>query len=73
MSQQHIPDARLRHLAGRLHDLGPRPLYEFLREIERGADLLQRLERYAELDPAIVAAIGAYAIPVVATCIWGRP
>jgi hypothetical protein len=42
--------ARLRRLAERLHALGPRPLFEFLREIVAGADPMARLERYAELE-----------------------
>jgi hypothetical protein len=46
-----LPPERLRHLAARLHDLGPRPLYEFLREIEAGADLHERLARYSGLWP----------------------
>ena len=44
-----IPRARLARLAGRLHSLGPRPLLEFLVEIEAGAPLIPRLERYAAL------------------------
>jgi hypothetical protein len=46
-----MPDARLRLLADRLHRLGPRPLYEFLRELINGAELLPRLEVYARLAP----------------------
>ena len=46
-----IPRERLRCLAGRLHSLGPRPLFEFLREIEAGAPVIDRLERYSELWP----------------------
>jgi hypothetical protein len=45
--QATIPVPRFRLLARRLHDLGPRPLYEFLRELERGADLAAQLELYA--------------------------
>jgi hypothetical protein len=51
-------DLRLRHLAQRLHALGERPLYEFLREVAAGADLIARLECYAKLDPDIVASLG---------------
>jgi hypothetical protein len=32
--------SRLRHLAGRLYALGPKPLFHFLDEVERGAPLL---------------------------------
>jgi hypothetical protein len=47
--QPRIPRERLNNLAGRLHDLGPRPLAEFLAEIEAGANLHERLQRYSEL------------------------
>jgi hypothetical protein len=52
-------DARLRLLARRLHRLGERPVYEFIREILAGADPVERLEAYARLDPAIVKYLGA--------------
>jgi hypothetical protein len=52
-------DARLRRLTARVHALGPRPLYELIREVLDGADLCARLERYAELDPAICRYLGA--------------
>jgi hypothetical protein len=42
--------ARLRLLAGRIHRLGPRPLYELLRELVDGAEVLPRLEAYAALS-----------------------
>jgi hypothetical protein len=42
---------RLQYLARRLHALGERPLFEFLTELERGADLHNALERYACLAP----------------------
>jgi hypothetical protein len=46
---ERLPDARLRFLAVQLHGLGPRPLYEYLREVLDGADPAVRLERYAAL------------------------
>jgi hypothetical protein len=46
-----IPLERLRFLAARLHSLGERPLYEFLREIDSGAPLQPRLEAYARIAP----------------------
>jgi hypothetical protein len=49
--------SRIRHLASRLHSLG------LLKEIANGADLWRRLERYAELDPEIVRALGADELP----------
>ncbi len=42
---------RLRFLAARIHSLGPRPLYELLRELADGGDLEMILERYAQLAP----------------------
>ncbi|MGP8193383.1 MAG: hypothetical protein ACLQLT_12270 [Methylovirgula sp.] len=58
-----VPDARLRLLARRLHRLGERPLYEYLRELSNGADLLERLERYAQLDRDFIAAAGGDKLP----------
>jgi hypothetical protein len=58
-----VPRERLRYLAGRLHRLGPRPLFEFLSEIERGAPLIERLERYAALDSDFIRAHGGDRLP----------
>jgi hypothetical protein len=46
-----VPASRLQRLAGQIHALGERPLYECLLELERGADLLPTLERYGRLAP----------------------
>jgi hypothetical protein len=46
-----IPISRLQYMANRIHKLGPRPLYELLRELAQGADLAAALERYARLEP----------------------
>jgi hypothetical protein len=51
-------DVRLRFLAGRLHTLGPKPLYYFLREIEAGAGIRPHLELYARLPDDFIAAHG---------------
>jgi hypothetical protein len=40
---------RLQLLARKLHRLGPKPLFHFLDEVERGADVRAHLEAYAEL------------------------
>jgi len=56
-------DDELRRLAVRLHELGDRPLYELLREVLAGADLHERLKRYARLDPAITRYLGASEFP----------
>jgi hypothetical protein len=55
--------ARLRCLASRLHELGERPLYELLRELLSGQELLETLERYARLDPDVIRALGADRLP----------
>jgi hypothetical protein len=49
---------RLQHLARRLHGLGPKPLFHFLDEVERGADLRPHLERYAALPADFIKANG---------------
>jgi hypothetical protein len=50
--------ARLRYLAGRIHALGPRPLYELLRQLDAGAELHPTLEAYARLPAKFIAAHG---------------
>ena len=55
---------RLQYLASRLHALGPRPLFEFLKEIADGAEPLPRLEAYAQLDPGIIRALGGDILPI---------
>ena len=55
--------ARLQHLAAALHALGPRPLFEFLREVENGADLRSRLEVYARYPASFIHANGGDVIP----------
>lgn len=60
---RRIPDARLRHLARRLHALGERPLYELLRELAAGADLIERLEVYADLPGDLIAAFNGDRLP----------
>ena len=56
-------DARLQHLARRVHALGARPLYELFRELLAGADPLARIERYGALDADIVCALGGSDFP----------
>lgn len=64
MSEEtRLSTARLRFLVARIHALGPRPLAELFTELADGADLVLRLERYARLDPAVVAALGGSAMP----------
>lgn len=51
---------RLQRIAGSIHALGARALYELLAELvaEHGGDVLLRAEVYAALDPDIVRALG---------------
>ncbi len=64
-------ELRLKRLAEYLHALGPRPIFEFCRELAEAhdisADMQRRLERYARLDPAFVQALGGdhYAPPPI--------
>jgi hypothetical protein len=59
--------ARLRYLTERLHTLGPKPLFHFLDEVERGADLRAHLEAYAELPGDFIRANGGdqFAAPFI--------
>jgi hypothetical protein len=52
--------ARRRRLIENLHRLGPAPLGHFLNEVEvaTGADVTVHLERYSEIDPEFVRALG---------------
>jgi hypothetical protein len=56
---------RRRRLVEHLHRLGPAPLGHFIREIEDAArvDITPRLERYAEIDPEFVRALGGDKFP----------
>jgi hypothetical protein len=68
-----MTDARLRQLAGRIHALGPRPLYELLRELDAGAELGPALEAYADLHGCIdfICALGGDRLPGLRT-VGGR-
>lgn len=44
-----LPSARTRHLAQLIHNLGPYPLAHLLHELEQGADVHARCEKYAAL------------------------
>lgn len=64
-------DLRLRRLAAALHELGPRPIYEFLREVEAGADLRARLEVYARLPAGFIRANDGDKFPPAAFAVTG--
>lgn len=65
-----VDPVRLQYLAAHLYSLGPRPTFEFIREITTGADpmisrleVYARLEAYARLDPDTVDALGGRDFP----------
>jgi hypothetical protein len=55
---------RLRRVAGQIHALGPRPLFELLCELDQGADLGATLERYARLPRDFIRQHGGAELPV---------
>ena len=59
-----------------LHTLGPRPLYELLRELVGSdhvlsIDVEELLRRYARLDPAHVAALDGYELRMPLAVVMG--
>jgi hypothetical protein len=56
---------RLRFLAGQIHKLGERPLYELLCELSTSSAALDRFEAYAAIDPDILDQFGGHALPPV--------
>jgi hypothetical protein len=60
-----VPLQRLQVLTEHLHSLGPRALHEFLLEViaAPGGDVVERLEVYRRLDPAVVRAVGGDQFP----------
>jgi hypothetical protein len=54
---------RLRHLAGKIHVLGPAPLYHLMRQLVGGADPLPTLENYARLPADFIKAYGGDRLP----------
>jgi hypothetical protein len=69
-----IPIARLQYLASRIHKLGPRPLFELLRELASGADLSSVLESYAKLGPLadFISHLGGDQLPPPVRLVGGR-
>jgi hypothetical protein len=55
----------LRRLASRIHELGPRPLFELLAEIASEGEPLRRIEAYAALDSNVVRQLGGSDFPSV--------
>jgi hypothetical protein len=73
LKQAPVPPERMRRLARRLHGLGPRPLYEFLVELDAGAPLLERLEKYAALDGDFIRTLNGDHLPVVRLAARRKP
>jgi hypothetical protein len=51
IEQERIPLPRIQYLARRIHQLGERPLFELLKELDAGGNLPSVLERYARIAP----------------------
>jgi hypothetical protein len=64
---QAINRLRRQRLVEHLHRLGPSPVGHFLNEVERGASVAERLERYSRIDPEFVRALGG---DKFATSLW---
>ncbi len=62
-----VADLALRRTVERVHGLGPRAVYELLVEIGEQrlcrTYLEQRIQRYAEIDPEHLAALGGEHFP----------
>jgi hypothetical protein len=74
VGRNEIPIARLQYLASRIHKLGPRPLFELLRELASGADLMFVLERYAKLETLtdFIVHLNGDRLPATARLVGGR-
>ena len=59
-----IPRQRLALLTRRVYALGERPLLELFVELEAGADLHERLERYAALPADFIKQLGGDRLPI---------
>jgi hypothetical protein len=56
---------RLRYLAGCIHYLGPRPLYELLCELSSSPIARARFETYAAIDPDTLDRFGGRELPPI--------
>lgn len=52
------PSCQLHRAAEHLHQLGPRPVFEALKEVASGADLDQVLSSYARFTPDLIQVLG---------------
>jgi hypothetical protein len=57
--RQIVADLRLRRQCARLHALGPRSTYEYVKWIANGANPITALNAFDRLAPAIVKYLGA--------------
>src|SRR5262249_20539820 len=62
-STVRMAPARVRHLAEHRYSLGPQPVWQYIHEIIGGADPVEQLERYGELDRDVVRQVGADEMP----------
>jgi hypothetical protein len=56
---------RLRYLAGCLHSLGPRPLFEMMCEFGHSSAAIARFETYAAIDPDTLDQFGGRDLPTL--------
>lgn len=54
---------RLRYVAGRIHKLGPRPLFELLCELSTSPNAMHKFEIYARLDGDLIEAFDGAELP----------
>ena len=54
---------RLRYVAGQIHKLGPRPLFELLCELSSSPTAMAKFEIYAHLDGDIIRAFRGDQLP----------
>jgi hypothetical protein len=59
LADRQRADLRLRRQCARLHVLGPRSTYEYVKWIANGADPITALNAFDRLDPASVKYLGA--------------
>jgi hypothetical protein len=62
---------RFQRLVAALHALGPGGLSYFLRDIERGTDVLDTLEIYAALPAGLIRAYGGDRFPLAVHVVDG--
>jgi hypothetical protein len=56
---------RLRYLAGRIHRLGPNPLFQLMAELSNSSAAMDRFAVYAALDAEFIRARAGDALPTM--------